>query len=72
MADRFYYLRQAQVCRALADSSDDPTLRDRYERLALDYLDRAMEAVECDEENFLVFLTSPRLAPGGSDTTADG
>ena len=72
MADRSYYLRQAQVCRSLANSSDDPRLKDRYERLALDYFDRATEAVECDEENFLVFLTSPRLAPGGSDTTADG
>ena len=46
---------------------DGATLRERYERLALDYLERAMEAVECDEEHFLIFLTAPRLAPGGTD-----
>jgi hypothetical protein len=31
--------------------------------------DRAMETAECDEEDFLIFLTFPRLAPGG--TTAE-
>jgi hypothetical protein len=71
MPDRCYYMRQAQVCRSLANTSEDATLRARYERLALDYFERAMEAVECDEENFLVFLTSPRLAPGGSDTAVE-
>ncbi len=66
MSDRSYYLRQARVCRSLANTADDTTFRDRYERLALDYLGRAMEAAECNEEDFLIFLTSPRLAPGNS------
>jgi hypothetical protein len=71
MPKHSYYLRQARVCRSLADRTEDPTIRERYERLALDYLERAMDAAECDEENFLMFLTSPRLAPVGDDITAD-
>jgi hypothetical protein len=66
MPDRSYYLRQARVCRSLANIAEDPTIQQRYERLALDYLERAMEVTECDEKDFLIFLTSPRLAPGGT------
>ncbi len=61
----------ARVCRSLADRTEDDSVRERYERLALDYLDRAMDTAECDEENFLMFLTSSRLAPAADDTTAD-
>ncbi len=71
MANQSYYLRQARVCRSLADGAEDPSVRERYERLALDYLERAMETVDCDEENFLIFLTSPRLSPGRDDANAD-
>jgi hypothetical protein len=71
MPERSYYMRQAQVCRSLANNCDDATLRERYERLALDYFERAMESVQCDEENFLVFLTSRRLAPNESDTVVE-
>jgi hypothetical protein len=66
MPDRSYYLRQARVCRSLANTAEDPTIQQRYERLALDYLERAMEVAECDDEDFLIFLKSPRLAPGGT------
>ncbi len=71
MPDQSYYLRQAKVCRSLANGTEDLAVRERYERLALDYLERAMDATECDEENFLIFLTSPRLSPAGNDTVPD-
>lgn len=64
MPTQSYYLRQAQVSRSLAKASEDATVRERYERLALDYLDRASELAGCNEENFLLFLTAPGLAPG--------
>jgi hypothetical protein len=66
MPDRSYYLRQARVCRSLANTAKDPTIQQRYERLALDYLERAMEVAGCDDEDFLIFVASPGLAPGGT------
>jgi hypothetical protein len=64
MPSQSYYLRQAEVCRSLAKASEDATLRERYERLALDYLERAKEFAASGEQDFLQFLTSPGLAPG--------
>jgi len=64
MPTQSYYLRQAQVCRSLAKASEDAAVRERYERLALDYLDRASELEGCDGDDFLLFLTAPELAPG--------
>ncbi len=71
MPNQSYYLHQARVCRSLANGAEDANVRERYERLALDYLERAMDAAECDEENFLIFLTSPRLSPAADDTAAE-
>ena len=71
MPDRSYYIRQARVCQSLANSSDDAIIRDRYERLALEYLERAMDDADCSEDDFLIFLTSPGLAPGSSTGGSD-
>jgi len=63
MPTQSYYLRQAHVCRSLARASENAKVRERYEQLAIDYLERAKEFSE-GEEDFLLFLTSPGLAPG--------
>ena len=46
------------------DASEDASIRKRYEQLAIDYLERAKEFAEGGVEDFLLFLTSPGLAPG--------
>jgi hypothetical protein len=69
MASRSYYLHQAQVCQSLANGTTDPALKDRYTRLALDFLDRAAENDEDDPGDFLAFLTGSRKKPSGGDTS---
>jgi len=40
MQESSYYLHQAQVCMSLARGTDDPNLKQKYEELAIDCLER--------------------------------
>jgi hypothetical protein len=50
-----YSLRQAQVCMALARASSDPALKQRYEELALDFVQNARSERDVD-------ITSPPVS----------
>jgi hypothetical protein len=43
MQESSYYLHQAQVCMSLARGTDDPNLKQKYEELAIDCLERLGE-----------------------------
>jgi hypothetical protein len=40
MQEYSHYLHQAQVCMSLARGTDDPHLKQQYEKLAIDCLER--------------------------------
>jgi hypothetical protein len=55
MSKRLYFLEQAQVCMSLAQSTNDPILKERLEDLAVDFI----QYVESVRE---LSVTAPPLA----------
>jgi len=44
-----YYFHQAQVCMSLARGTDDPNLKQQYEELAIDCLEKLSEIKPKDQ-----------------------
>ncbi len=49
MSRRSYFLHQAEVCGSLARGTDDPALKQRYEDLEIDFLQRGSCESELDD-----------------------
>jgi hypothetical protein len=67
---RSYYLHQAKVCRSLANSTPDAGLRDRYEKLALEFVERAWEVDDSESDDFLPAALA-RVKPDSGDASPE-
>ncbi len=65
MPSRSYYLHQARVCQSLAACTSDPALKERYERLALEFFADSAEGDETEAELLPGFI--PKVKPDSGD-----
>lgn len=70
MSTRSYFLHQAQVCGSLARGTDDPKLKQRYEDLAVEFLQRGSR--ESDAEIDFLPSTGAKPKPDSGDASAHG
>lgn len=70
MSRRSYFLHQAQVCGSLARGTDDPKLKQRYEDLAIEFLQRG----SCENDGEIEFMSAAggKPKPDGGDASAHG
>ncbi len=68
MSRRSYFLHQAQVCGSLARGTDDPKLRQRYEDLAVEFLQRGSR--ESDAEIDFIPVAGVKPKPDSGDASA--
>ncbi len=70
MSTRSYYLHQAQVCGSLARGTDDPKLKQRYEDLAVEFMQRGSRESD-DEIDFLPPAASSRSRTAATPAHTD-
>ncbi len=74
MSKRSYFLHQAQVCGSLARGAADPKLKQRYEDLAIEFLQRGSRESDADTEADMDFIRagSGKPKPDNGDASAHG
>ncbi len=63
MSRRAYFLHQAEVCGSLARGAEDPSLRQRYEDLQIDFLRRGSREDDREDDADSGFAVSVIAKP---------
>jgi hypothetical protein len=69
MSRRSYFLHQAEVCGSLARGTDDPSLRQRYEDLQIDFLRRGSREDDGGDDSEIAFSVTAKPKPDSGDAS---